>query len=361
MVLFSALKARMCGGGQDAARDSNSSDRGGAGCLAELGARLSLKLSYDDEQLALQDSIDGYCRRAGTGPLFTWNDPLPESFWSGLAALGVLQLGTQTGGGGTLEIAAAMETLGGHGAPGPLVGTFAATTLFGAEDFDPIARGDALVSVGQNQLFPWAPAAALFIDLAGPDAWLVEPGGPIVEYATTGNEPWGHFEPVRVRSLGDVRAAVARTQVAAAAYLVGAAQQLLDLAAEYARDRVQFNKPIATFQAVSHPLATSSVRLNASRILTRGAAQRLDRDDPEAGASAAVARLSAIGSATAAAYQAHQLFGAMGFTLEGPVAHLSHRIRQVGLLPPSQHQAHELVLEQLNISPVPSTLERKAT
>ncbi|MCE9622613.1 MAG: acyl-CoA dehydrogenase [Actinomycetia bacterium] len=319
---------------------------------------MNLKLSYDDEQLALQDSIDGFCRRAGTGPLFATDAPLPATFWSGLASLGVLLLGTEAGGGGALEIAAAMETLGRHGAPGPLVGTFAATALLADDEIERIGSGDALVSVGQNRLFPWAPVAGLFVEVDGDEAWLIEPGGAVDAHHTTGNEPWGYLDPVRVRSLGDARAAMARTQVAAAAYLVGAAQELIDLAAEYARDRVQFNKPIATFQAVSHPLAVASVRLNASRILTRGAAQRLDSDESGAHVAAAVARLSAIGSAMAAGYQAHQLFGAMGFTLEGPVGHLSHRIRQVGLLPPNQNYSHELVLDDLLGPPL---LERTAS
>ncbi len=313
---------------------------------------MNLKLSYDDEQLALQDSIDGYCRRAGTGPLFAADDPLPKSFWSGLAELGVLLLGTEAGGGGVLEIAAAMETLGKHGAPGPLVGTFAATALLGpnndySDELAAIGSGAALVSVGQNRLFPWAPVASLFLEIDGVEAWLVEPRGVIDPCDTTGNEPWGLIEPVRVRSLGSASQAIARTQIAAAAYLVGAAQELVDLAAAYARDRIQFNKPIATFQAVSHPLAAASMRLNASRILARGAAQRLDSNVPGAEVAAAIARLSAIGSAMAAGYQAHQLFGAMGFTLEGPVGHLSHRIRQIGLLPPTQAHSHELVLNNL--------------
>lgn len=319
---------------------------------------MNLKLSYDDEQLALQDSIDGYCRRAGTGPLFAVDEPLPGSFWVGLASLGVLLLGTDAGGGGALEIAAAMETLGRHGAPGPLVGTFAATALLADDEIDRVGSGEALVSFGEDRLFPWAPVASLFVELAGEEAWLVEPRGAIEAQRTTGNEPWGYVDAVRVRSLGSATHAIARTQVAAAAYLVGAGQELIDLAAAYAKDRIQFNKPIATFQAVSHPLAVASMRLNASRILTRGAAQRLDSDDAGATVAAATARLSAIGSAMAAAYQAHQLFGAMGFTVEGPVGHLSHRIRQTGLLPPNQNYSHELVLDELLDPPL---LERTAS
>ncbi|HRE00215.1 MAG TPA: hypothetical protein PLV68_02880 [Ilumatobacteraceae bacterium] len=59
---------------------------------------MSLRLSYDDHQQALQESIDGFCRRSGTGPLFAHDNPLPPEFWHGLADLGVLALGTDAGG-----------------------------------------------------------------------------------------------------------------------------------------------------------------------------------------------------------------------------------------------------------------------
>ncbi len=310
---------------------------------------MSLRLSYDDEQLALQGSIDGYCRRAGTGPLFAVDQPLPAGFWEGLAELGVLGLGTETGGGGALEIVAAMETLGAHGAPGPLVGTYTATSLLGSAEVERIASGTTLVSVGQGELFPWAPVADVFVEIDGDSAWRVEPSEVVDTVETTATEPWGRFRPTRLELLDSAVTALARAEIAIAAYAVGAAQQLLDLAADYARDRVQFNKPIGAFQAVSHPLAIGAMRVNASRILTRGAAQQLDRGGPDAAVAAATARLSAVGSTTAVGYQAHQAFGAIGFTLEGPVVHLSHRIRQVGLLPPHQSRSRCLVLQPLDV------------
>lgn len=308
---------------------------------------MSLDLGFDDDQLALQRSVDGYCTRAGTGPLFTVDDPLPEGFWQGLAGLGVLGLGTENGGGGVLDIAAAMEILGSHGAPGPLVGTFTATSLLDRDEVDALACADGLVSVGTGGLFPWMPLATHVVAVEPDGAWLVEPAGPVEDLATTGSEPWGRAEYTRVEALGDATEALARAEVAIAAYAVGAAQRLLDRAVDWARDRVQFNRAIATFQAVSHPLATASMNINASRILTRVAAQKLDTGAPDAAAAAATARLSTVNNATATAYQVHQVFGAMGFTREGPVGHLSHRIRQVGLLPPAQSRARSLVLEPL--------------
>lgn len=307
---------------------------------------MGLELSYGDEQVALQESLAGFCEHAGLGPRYAIDDPLPPDFWSGIADIGVLGLGTDEGGGGVLEIAAAMETLGSYGAPGPLVGTFTAGALLDADRFRAIASGAELVSVGDGVAFPWAPRASHFIELHHDEAFLVEPGD-IDDVMTTAGEPWGRLHPTRVESLGSAAVAAARAEVAIAAYLVGAADRLLTDSAEYARDRRQFGKQIATFQAVSHPLAQLSTRLAASRILCRGAAQRLEDDTKHAVSAASTARVSAVASATEMAYRAHQVFGAMGFTIEGPVAHLSHRIRQFGMLPPRLSDARERVLDRI--------------
>ena len=307
---------------------------------------MSLDLSYSAEQVALQTSIATFCERSGLGPLYTVHEALPDGFWPGLAEIGVLGLGTEQVGGGPLEIAAAMETLGSFGAPGPLVGTFTAGVLLDADEMSPFASGEAMVSVGDGSIYPWAPRAARFIELGHAEAWLVEPGE-ITHVDTTAGEPWGRVGGTRTRSLGPAERACALAEIAIAAFLVGAGSKLLRDTVDYARERKQFGKPIATFQAVSHPIAQASTRLTASQILCRGAAQRLDDDAGSACSATATARVSAVGSATATAYLAHQVFGAMGFTLEGPVAHLSHRIRQVGMLPPRLADSRERVLADL--------------
>ncbi|HRE00214.1 MAG TPA: hypothetical protein PLV68_02875, partial [Ilumatobacteraceae bacterium] len=94
-----------------------------------------------------------------------------------------------------------METLGRHGAPGPLVGTYLVTALVDDEVAAPIADGRTLVSVGQGTLFPWAPVAGVFVSIDGDQAWRVQPAGAIEPLTTTVGEPWGRFEPVAVESL----------------------------------------------------------------------------------------------------------------------------------------------------------------
>lgn len=310
---------------------------------------MSLDLSYSPEQQELARSVDGLCRRCGTGAGFTDTEPLPQRYWQGLAELGVLGLGTTEGGGGALEIAAAMERLGTHGAPGPLVGTFVAGALLNSSEMEPVSEGRVIPSVGQPPLMPWAVDAGTFIELDAAGAWLGRPAATPEPVETTAGEPWGRVELERLRHLGDAAPAAALGQTAAAAYLVGAAQQLVDIASQYAKDRVQFSRPIASFQAISHPLASCSVSVAASRIMARAAACALDDGDPGAPTAAARARLSAVASAASTAYQAHQTFGAIGFTIEGPVAHVSLRIRQLSLQPVPQASARQRVLDSLGI------------
>ncbi|MBC7133554.1 MAG: acyl-CoA/acyl-ACP dehydrogenase [Roseovarius sp.] len=61
-----------------------------------------------------------------------------------------------------------------------------------------------------------------------------------------------------------------------AAQVTGAAQAALDCALQYARDRVQFGKPIGKFQAIQHKLADMQIAVHTSRMLTYDLARRLD-------------------------------------------------------------------------------------
>jgi alkylation response protein AidB-like acyl-CoA dehydrogenase len=65
--------------------------------------------------------------------------------------------------------------------------------------------------------------------------------------------------------------------VATAIDAAGAAEQALDVTAAYARGRIQFGKPIGSFQAVKHHCANMAVAVEASRAATRAAAIELDQ------------------------------------------------------------------------------------
>lgn len=97
---------------------------------------------------------------------------------------------------------------------------------------------------------------------------------------------------------------------------VGAAQHMLDVAVQYAKDRLQFGRPIGSFQAVKHRLADMMVDLEHARSTAYHAVWALTdgSDDPALAASIAQATCSAAFSRIAT--DAIQTLGGIGFTWE---------------------------------------------
>jgi len=109
----------------------------------------------------------------------------------------------------------------------------------------------------------------------------------------------------------------ARIQTAARA--VGVAQNALDLAFRYSREREQFGKPLSAFPRVANKLVMTAVETHAARLLTYYAAREKDqgrRCDVEAG----MAKLLAARVAWAAADSGVQIHGGNGFALEYPIS-----------------------------------------
>jgi len=107
-----------------------------------------------------------------------------------------------------------------------------------------------------------------------------------------------------------------RAATGAGAILLGAADRMITMAAEYALERRQFGKPIGSFQAVKHHLASALVRLEFARPLVYRSALSLDQGDPEASVHASMAKASASDAALLAARSALQVHGAIGYTWE---------------------------------------------
>jgi len=121
-------------------------------------------------------------------------------------------------------------------------------------------------------------------------------------------------EGARARQL--LAAAADHGALGAAAVLVGAATRMLVMAADYARQRVQFGKPIGSFQAVKHHLAGALVRVEFAKPLVYRAAWSLDEGDPDAALHCAMAKAAASDAARRAARAALQVHGAIGYTWE---------------------------------------------
>jgi len=123
------------------------------------------------------------------------------------------------------------------------------------------------------------------------------------------SEPGAHAEALfeRVLALGVVAAACDAT---------GAAEAALEGAAEYAKERTQFGKPIGSFQAVKHHCADMAIAVEASRAATRGAAEALD-GDPAGWTIASAITASYVGPACSQTCAlALGVYGGIGFTWE---------------------------------------------
>jgi acyl-CoA dehydrogenase len=109
-----------------------------------------------------------------------------------------------------------------------------------------------------------------------------------------------------------------RSRVTLGASATGLARAALEYATAYARERVQFGKPIAEHQAVAFRLADMALRVDASRLLVWRAARLLDAGE-RATAEAAMAKLHASESAMWCTWAAVQTLGGWGYSREHPV------------------------------------------
>jgi alkylation response protein AidB-like acyl-CoA dehydrogenase len=135
-----------------------------------------------------------------------------------------------------------------------------------------------------------------------------------------GTVEWTPRPPTIIAS-GDHAAALLgdladRAALSYAAQLLGLADRMIAQAADYARERRQFGRPIGSFQAVKHHLANARVRLEYARPATYRAADSLARALPARSGHASRAKSLASDAADLAARVALQVHGAVGYTWE---------------------------------------------
>jgi hypothetical protein len=111
---------------------------------------------------------------------------------------------------------------------------------------------------------------------------------------------------------------VARATVALCAMELGMVERALRMTASYASTRNQFDRPIATFQAVSQRLADAYIDVESIRVATWHAAWRLASELP-AGDAVSVAKYFAAEAGHRVVFAAQHIHGGMGFDLEYPL------------------------------------------
>jgi alkylation response protein AidB-like acyl-CoA dehydrogenase len=107
-------------------------------------------------------------------------------------------------------------------------------------------------------------------------------------------------------------------RIGIASQSVGLGQACLDAAATYAKERIQFGRPIAQFQGIRWMIADMATQIEAARQLTFHAAAMRDRGENFT-AAASMAKVFASEMANQVAYQALQIHGGYGYIQEFPV------------------------------------------
>ena len=129
------------------------------------------------------------------------------------------------------------------------------------------------------------------------------------------------FEGAPAERLGDagwpaVQRVLDRACVGLAAEMLGGAERVLELSVEYAKQRVQFDRPIGSFQAVKHRAADMLLEVESLRSAVYYAAWALERDHPDASLVASMAKAYASDAYRKVAASGIQIHGGIGFTWE---------------------------------------------
>jgi alkylation response protein AidB-like acyl-CoA dehydrogenase len=125
-----------------------------------------------------------------------------------------------------------------------------------------------------------------------------------------------------------VKSLLRKAAVCKAAEMVGGAQASLDMAVSYAKERVQFNRPIGSFQAIQHYCANMVTDVDGSRFITYKAAWTESEGLPS-DMEVSMAKAWTSDAFKRVAVLAHQIFGAIGFTMDHDM-HLYFRRAKAG-------------------------------
>lgn len=285
-----------------------------------------MKFALDEQQRDFAASIDAALGAADVpGAIRAWadGDTAPaRKVWSTLTDLGVTALAVPEKYDGIeahpVDLMVAFERLGRWNVPGPVTESIAVAPILLADDdrCAALAAGELIATVALPPSVPRAVNA----DFAG--LILLAQDGQVSD-ANVGDR---HESVDPSRTLFDVTAGgtraadVARAYefgaLATAAQLVGAAQAMLDMSVEYAKQRSQFGRIIGSYQAIKHKLADVHIAVELARPLVYGAALSLADGSPDTARDVSAAKAAASDAALLAARSSLQTHGAIGFTSE---------------------------------------------
>jgi acyl-CoA dehydrogenase len=280
----------------------------------------------------------------------------PQAPWDAVAKAGYADaLVPEAAGGAGLDMADALSLLvvaGRHALPVPLAETMFAGWLLASAGLPrpagplalaPVREGDEVAArrdagrwrlQGRASRVPWAARSQAIVVLAQCEGRsVVAIAAPADCRVTRGKnmagEPRDDVDFAGASAEGafaalDAAALRALGAVARSAQMAGALQRVLELSVQYATERVQFGRPIGRFQAVQQSLAVLAGQAAAATAAAEAAIEAVGRGF--ASHAIAAAKIRAGEAAGIGAAIAHQVHGAIGFTQEHVLHHLTRRL-----------------------------------
>lgn len=264
------------------------------------------------------------------------------ALWRQLTALGAVSMALPESAGGDgatlVDVALVAEEYGRTVAPVPLIEAVVAARLLArcegaAEWVAAAADGSglpalALHPVAGRQLVPAGALAGAVVALDRDELILVTSAQPAARVPNQGNAPLAWWQPsggTRVVLAEGARAralhagAVAEWKALTAAALVGLADEVKRLGAEFTRTRQTMGVAIGALQGISHPLADVEVLVSGARNLARKAAWFTENEPAARPELVPMAFAYAARAATRAAAVGLHVQGGFGFTVESDV------------------------------------------
>ena len=301
-----------------------------------------MDFDLDDDQLALQraagDLLDDLSSPARVRAAIDTGDGYDRTLWKSMVDQGWMgvELDEGRGGLGLGAVAAAvlLEQVGRHLAPAPFLpsllalGALARAADAGVRDAGPwverLLSGDAIGCVKWGDA-PVIAASIADVAVISEDGRvtaidLTEVGRPDAEPAMdlTRSLAWLR-DAAPALALGERDAAAAlldRGATYVSAELLGGAARVLDLTVAYAKERVQFGRPIGSFQAVKHRCADMLVDVEGMRSTAYHAAWCIGAGDADASTAASTAKVWCSDASRRVMASGLQVHGGIGFTWE---------------------------------------------
>ncbi len=305
-----------------------------------------MEFAFSEEQQTLASTVRSLLDKRADPRVGTYDEDLWQTLCEqiGAAALGIPE--EYDGAGFTLfESLIVLEEVGRSLAPSPLLSALvtAEALLAGADEdaskrlLPRIAAGEvAAIALDLERPALDVDHASIVLAVVGDD--LVEVADPQAQWAESMDQTirLGRLGAATGDVIGDGRAALARAElvgaVGVAALQAGLAARAVEMTVAYSKERVQFGRPIGSFQALKHRMADLLVLLEMSRSASWAASYAVSRSTEEAAGLTHVAK-SYCGDALARiAGETIQLHGGIAITWEHDAHLVFKRAHALGQL-----------------------------